>query len=459
MKTTFAALVIMFGMLAIGSTADHYVRSDASGDNSGLDWENAYTQLPAALMRGETYYLADGSYGLYTFDDPVSGTQVITVRKATVADHGTDTGWQDGYGDGVAEFQQIMITTGYFDLDGATGGGPGSWKTGHGMLFTQDAGIDRTFIVIAEGVSNVSIRRIKFMEVGDIEQGRYGANGILNATTVYDLLVERCYFENLNGLPFFFRGGSGVTIQHNFSGDICGCSVWSSDWHCEGLVLHSLSDVDYRWNYISECPSSGGFVKNSSSTSSSVRIYGNIFRDGYAVNCNTGSCPGWRIFNNTFATGGGSVGGDGARIDWMVYNNIVFDSGAGAMPPSHGYNLFIQPTNSSCDMNAGESENVITRYPSNCDLIIDVSDPFINSWGDMPEDFRLAHAVADWDGYDVCRLDTCDDVRRYNYDLLGSERGVDGSWDRGALEYPPALIFFDGFEGGGTGSWSGAVSP
>jgi hypothetical protein len=210
-------LFTVLTVLALGCVsawpADHCVRQGSAGN--GSDWTNAYGQLPATLVRGDTYYIADGSYGSYVFNTPVSGSLYVYIKKATETAHGTNTGWLNTYGDSTAGFLQLTLNTGYFDIDGVTGGGPGSWKTGHGFALTQDAGTDRTFIEIAADVSAIRIRRIKFMEVGNTELGRYGAQGIHNASTVYNLLVERCYFDNLNGLPFFFRGGSGVVIQYN----------------------------------------------------------------------------------------------------------------------------------------------------------------------------------------------------------------------------------------------------
>jgi hypothetical protein len=60
------------------------------------------------LTRGDTYYIADGSYVTYIFDDVASGSLVITIKKATVADHGTETGWLDTYGDGQAVFADVL---------------------------------------------------------------------------------------------------------------------------------------------------------------------------------------------------------------------------------------------------------------------------------------------------------------------------------------------------------------
>ena len=65
--------------------ANYYVRAGATGANNGADWANAYTSLPGTLTRGSTYYVADGSYSGYTFDDDASGTSTITtpLRWAT----------------------------------------------------------------------------------------------------------------------------------------------------------------------------------------------------------------------------------------------------------------------------------------------------------------------------------------------------------------------------------------
>ena len=118
--------------------ADRYVRQGASGSGSGSDWSNAYTTLPGNLTRGDTYYIADGTYGGYSFDDANSGTTQITIKKATVANHGTSTGWSDAFGDGVAAFTgQINFATSNWVFDGVVGGGPDRWTSGHGFKVTN----------------------------------------------------------------------------------------------------------------------------------------------------------------------------------------------------------------------------------------------------------------------------------------------------------------------------------
>ena len=96
------SLLALVNVSAISDAATRHVRIGATGKNDGSDWVNAHSALPSVLVRGDTYYLADGSYGGYTFDDANSGTTAITIKKATVSDHGTDVGWSSSYGDGQA---------------------------------------------------------------------------------------------------------------------------------------------------------------------------------------------------------------------------------------------------------------------------------------------------------------------------------------------------------------------
>ena len=72
--------------------ATRYIRAGASGANNGTDWTNAYTSWPT-FVRGDVYYVADGTYSDLQCDTAVSGVQLITVKKAIEADHGTSTGW------------------------------------------------------------------------------------------------------------------------------------------------------------------------------------------------------------------------------------------------------------------------------------------------------------------------------------------------------------------------------
>jgi hypothetical protein len=93
------------------------VRAGATGVGDGSDWDNAYPALPSSLVRGGTYYVADGSYRGCSLD-AASGDIPVVLKKATDVEHGTDVGWQAGYGDGEAVFGELSIRADLMVLDG-----------------------------------------------------------------------------------------------------------------------------------------------------------------------------------------------------------------------------------------------------------------------------------------------------------------------------------------------------
>src|SRR5688572_7568629 len=139
--------IIILGMASAEAQSTFYVRAGATGLGNGSDWNNAFGSLPATLVRGATYYIADGNYSRYTFDDPVSGTQVITIKKATVADHGTSTGWQNTFGDGTAVFTPgIQFQSSYYVFDGQTRGA--DWRSGYGFKIDGSGGSESRIIMV-----------------------------------------------------------------------------------------------------------------------------------------------------------------------------------------------------------------------------------------------------------------------------------------------------------------------
>jgi hypothetical protein len=109
MKIIYFIFLVVILISYSAYSANHYVRSGAIGLNNGSDWANAYTSLPTSLIRGDTYYIADGSYSGKNFNTPVAGAQLITIKKAIESDHGTDVGWSSTYGDGQAVFTSVLF--------------------------------------------------------------------------------------------------------------------------------------------------------------------------------------------------------------------------------------------------------------------------------------------------------------------------------------------------------------
>jgi hypothetical protein len=432
-------LALAFVSLGAGA-ANIAVGPTATGNGSGTDWNNVAQWSSVSPVRGNTYYLRAGTYGGKTVSTAASGTTPITIKKCA-AGEGICTslpGWQDSMGSAEAVFtDSLWVNTSYWVIDGTTGGGPGSWKSGHGFKWTSPAGTNIAYVRLADGVSNIVVRHVKFEQVGNVDVSRVGGTGIYDAGSLYASTFEYLYFENLGALPWFLRTGSGNIFQYNYSGHICGISIADYTQHCEAVVIHAMNDIHFRWNFIMESPSSGGFVKNETTSVDAVRIYGNVFGNGFPINCNWGPCTNWRIFNNTFYNlSSGPVGGDGAYTNLYLQNNVIYNATfTSGLPGTHDYNWYSKVTTGSCSMNPAPHENVTKNYPNACDKIGDTQNPFVNPSGTSPEDWRLTAPIAGWPGVDVCTLDPCTGENKYNLDAFGVERGAGGAWSLGAYEF------------------------
>ena len=98
-----------------------YINGSGDSANGGTSWADALDTLPAVLTRGATYYIGAGNFGAYTFDD-AQDTNTITIQKATLTDHGSDTGWDQAYA-GLAQWGNLrFLSTSYIDFLGASVG-------------------------------------------------------------------------------------------------------------------------------------------------------------------------------------------------------------------------------------------------------------------------------------------------------------------------------------------------
>ena len=174
-KTRFLILqcVLLLTIVILSTSAlaaTHYVRAGANGNGSGSDWANAYSSVPGSLVRGDTYYVAGGSYGSLTLKD--SGTSMITLLHPTASNHGTDTGWNTAYA-GEAIWTDIELSASDYTIDGVTGGGPGSWASGFGFAVKMPANGGQAHAVGVTASSNVSNINLRHMDI----QGRRSYSG------------------------------------------------------------------------------------------------------------------------------------------------------------------------------------------------------------------------------------------------------------------------------------------
>jgi hypothetical protein len=432
MKRIFYSLALTACLLpSFADAANQYVRIGATGLNNGSDWANAYTKLPTTLNRGDTYYLAGGSYGAYVFSTANSGTTPITVKKATAGDHGTNTGWTTAYGDSQATFSSWTFNSGYWVVDGATGGGPGNWESNFGFFVNMPAsGGQAAAVRFGSGVSNITVKHTDFFGRGR----SYGSDTdifyIVNPLS--NLTISHCLLRDTSRTMILTwpAGTNGITIEYSKfarNGNAEHREAWSAGPDSNVTVRHNLFEDILGTGVIA--------IVNNQGTASNWNIYGNIFyhtgkySDGIL---NTGV-----LFNRY--DGGGSPIAVLAK-DWHVYNNIVANirngSFTAAFVSESSSNYVVEnniwfnnsPTSTGAvgvtvaDYNwfYANGKNGLTGSHD----VVGSSNPFVDAQPWLTGNWNLKAPIQ---GIPL--------AAPYNVDWNGAVRGADGVWDRGAIEY------------------------
>ncbi|MEK7609595.1 MAG: DUF4082 domain-containing protein [Patescibacteria group bacterium] len=416
-----------FSVIPAGTT--FYIRSGATGNGSGSDWTNAYSTLPATatLQRGATYYVADGSYGSYVFDDPESSTQLITIKKATVANHGIATGWDNTYGDGQAVFTALEFTSSNWVFDGQTRN-ESDWfdKTAYG--FSVGSNGDWPSVSIAKYGARTDNVTLKYTYILAIV-------GNLPGTSVRRMCIstDNNSGETINSTGhvfsrvfcdggtqhWFVRNSEAPVIEYSASDRITG----NSANHGENINLYYNGDNSvirynkFRNSFMGQgsTPAGGGTAIMAISWTNGHQIYGNIVYNYQVGNGVIGfgrnDCSNCKIYNNTFANS--TYGASGIPLNGgsnnYVYNNLWINTNtptiAGA---THDYNGF---SGSASLGEANQQLNIPTSIFNNY-----TGNDFTLKTNTNPGTLLPAP---------------------YNVDMLGRTRTT---WSRGAYEYTAPIV-------------------
>jgi len=441
-KTTmiFLAVVFLFCCsVSHAQAANHYIRDGATGTGdcgaATNSWADACDSLPDTLVRGDTYYIAGGSYGEHTFNTAASGAIPIYIKKATVADHGTETGWNSSYGSGVAQFAApLNINTAYWIFDGQS---RITANSGHGIKISNTLCYQK-HIQMTGTPDHISLRYIEFAGLGDdgdcrISDTQDGANDQLyaNDADADNATLEYCYFHDAGRTHLLTGAGAdNWLIQHCYFGTV----ESHADEHGEPLNVDRSANWIIRYNIFNETEGTGVIMVEDSQGATGWEIYGNLFSNFSSNNgaiatdadysCDnppTNRCPTmWyssKVYNNTFVNGMGINQGinpqNGSGADWQVYNNIWYNCSnlANLSSVPHDYNAFSGP-------------NAFGEAHGQANLTSAIFRDYNN------DDFSLVGATSA--GATL--------ASPYNTDMLGRTRGADGVWDRGAYEYTSGQI-------------------
>lgn len=419
----FTALIVFVFTPASMLAANHYIRAGATGNGSGSDWTNACPGFVgscsgSSMVRGDTYYVASGSYGSETFNTPTDGSKLIIVKKATASDYGTATGWNSSYSNSAAVFVSLSFASQYWILDGVS---RASDTSGYGIQIVTGPAVNPSNKGITlNGSGNVTIRFVDIAGHGPDGQG--GGNDMIYASSaVSNITIQYCYLHDAGRTLLLSRGGSGWLLEHS----VVARNESTSTEHAEAWSLGNTSDTIVRYNRF-EGTMGTAILGNVTSTDPATNwdIYGNVFLNCSSNNgaITTSSGDAWsksRVYNNTFIGGVGynqGVTPDVGADDWQVYNNIWYDNAHVSFNTPHDYNWF----NSS----GSQTETNIQNGSGN---------PFVSL---SAGDFHLSTATKA--GFTLssslpqgCAAGT----NCYNIDPDGVRRGADGTWDRGAYDF------------------------
>lgn len=426
------ALILLVLLAAqVPAWADKYVR-DGGSSSSCTDWTNACDQLTTAegvVSRGETIWVADGTYNGGTLDVSESGTSTITIKKATVASHGTSTGWLDTYGDGQATIGDLIIGTNYWVIDGATRN-ESDWSDGNAYGFRISSAIEANSSITSTCADNITI---KYVNAGGAEGNSYTGSEPDVALQVSCFLsgqdnnswtIQRSYFHNIAHFALLLLSSmDGATIEYN---------LLKNGWGKEGIRGQFVSkNLIIRFNRF----------ENSCGTASPDACTADI---ALWSGDTTGSHDGNEIYGNTFYqsntnghdlnTGGSIVvGGNGSTwVGVSASNTKVYNNSFTGLHGSgqHGSILINGGSGNVCQNNLWYN---VDNPTASCNTASNNTNAGANPFVSVP---GMALSGATSAGTTLSSP--------YNTDMTGATRGSDGTWDRGAFEYaaggsgPPA---------------------
>lgn len=419
--------------------ASHYIRSGATGSASGNDWANAFVTFPNTLVRGDKYYVAKGSYSSYTFNTQNLGSLPITIKKATIAEHGTDSGWQNSYGDGQAAFGNWVVSTDYWVFDGQVRNS--NWRDGatdqYGFRVTN---INNSKTLRLDNGSGVGADSIIFKDIDFVGAGRdsgIGDDVVYGLAGNQDITFQNCSLRDSDRTIFLMRGCwqnllvENSYIARNASNESVHGELLSDDCS-DNLIFRNNIIEDIEGTSVWAVLNGTGITPTASNTASGWNIYGNvinwtsgynregvaaIFMSGNGTNENSNWVENLVFYNNTVVDYGKYVHWYGILVgrggNNVVMNNIFYNlEGAEHIEVSCDYNWYYLSPHSG-DLGAHSQ-----TCSSNCNIFKDVANrDFTLSGNNLPQAGESSIGGA------------------FNTDMNGVIRGMDGYWDRGAYEY------------------------
>lgn len=414
--------IIAFSATSTSCTANGncYIVPGGTGLQNGLDWNNAYSDLPATLSCGTNYFLAGGTYDYTassttkTWNTNCTASSSITIYKAIAGGPGnpdTVAGWQASYGTSQAVFNQTTdadpeknylpffnFCGNYYTLDGVvpTSGTPSSSATYGIILKTQNDGLG--FVKIGTNIcssqpSNITIRHVEFNGIKDpygvtIVSGSRSSNtvtltlattspwvvsdtiNVYNAsTTDFNVPTSAVSIATVSGtvITYAQTGSNETMVTTTLTYAVDGTGNWRSGLYAP--ISPGVSNVTLSDSYLHDV--GGGLAGITCSTCHFDRNY--IARDMYSpanhengISINASSTNVyidnnvWEDINGTsIIASTGNLGFPVVVNGFYYYNNLAFCSKAAlANPAAPGLSVTVGGNNTDLSPQCGVSSDI-----------------------------------------------------------------------------------------------------
>jgi hypothetical protein len=414
-------LVLLCLSSSTAFAACHAVTPTGSGTKTGADWNNALA-WPLSFVRGDVYYLADGTYAALDFK--VSGTATVEIRKAQSYDNGSScspsiaAGWNAStMGVGQAVFNTLYYGHQFY-LES-----PGLLINGNGQQTTPgcggavgnnpaiapaaptDCGIkidnsSQNTTDLISGPTGAASFTAKYVEIFGSGQATY-ENYLIRADNSTGTTLTHMYIHRFGAVCAVVGGASNFTFTYNY---MFRNQTTPGSNPSHGQCLQSFGDggnFEVSRNVFRDLGGTAimmAWVGSGSVQSGPYRFYDNVIwntpgytpaypsANGLLACINGFTCNNVTMSNNTIAGAPGQNAIDSETGGtYTVQNNIWYSSSGIADPNPHG--TFTEDHNSYLVSGTG----CPTGTANVCDNA--ASNPFANWAGG---DFTLASDLSDW---------------------------------------------------------------
>jgi hypothetical protein len=353
-KTKYGRIAIRVGFVVLwlqvyAFAANHYVWCGATGAANGTEWTDAYIDIPASLVRGDTYYIAGSSfcsYGAHIFNDAESGMSVVSILHATAANSAI-VGWQPSFATATANWTTTMsygganhyaiwvVQRSYYIFDGEFGSvgtvQPASGTFGFYLNSSTDAltAIYLDGAVNSEVITGINLNHTEIsgapldvnnISIGADAVGTYAAAGNYS---ISNLSIYEDYMHDWESGFLHMNSPSNVTVDHSWFYR----NIYTPAAHGDGVSVQgnigapNLTFSNDTWQ--DSCGT--GVITVLNGTASNLVVYGNTFFQSTPSEVFPGSTtPAACLGNATIGDNNGSAVVTGARIhNNTFYNNTT----------------------------------------------------------------------------------------------------------------------------------------